>query len=205
MVPIEEPMQDELIKLLAGRRGHFQMESGYHSERWFKLDALFERPEALRPFVAELARRLAAHRPDAVCGPMTGGAKLAALVAAELGLEYFFTERFEPPAATGLFPVKYLVPAARREAARGKAVAIVDDAVSAGSAARGTYADLIACGARPVALGALFVFGDAAARFATEHGLALESIARMSFGLWLAADCPLCRAAIAVENVSDTV
>src|SRR5882672_9242279 len=98
-------MQDELIKLLAGRRGHFQMESGYHSERWFKLDSLFARPPQLRPFVSELARRLAVHRIDAVCGPMTGGAKLAQMISEELGIEYFFTERFEQPATTGLFPV----------------------------------------------------------------------------------------------------
>ena len=135
-------MQDKLIALLAGRRGHFQMESGYHGEVWFTLNALFERPEELRPFAAELARRLAAHRIDAVCGPMTGGAKLARLVAAELGLAYFFAERFEPPETKGLFSVKYLLPAAQRAAAHGKAVAIVDDAVSAGSAARGTYTDL---------------------------------------------------------------
>jgi len=198
-------MQDELIKLLAGRRGHFQTESGYHTEWWFKLDALFEQPARLRPFIAELARRLAAHRIDAVCGPMTGGAQLAQMLAAELGLEYFFTERFEQPGATGLFPVKYYVPAARREAVRGKSVAIVDDAVSAGSAARGTYADLVECGARPVALGALFVFGEGAARFARENNLALESIAEMSFGLWPPADCPLCRAGVAVERVSDAI
>ena len=198
-------MQDELIKLLAGRRGHFQMESGYHSERWFKLDALFEQPAALRPFVTELARRLAAHRIDAVCGPMTGGAKLAALIAAELNVEYFFTERFEPPGATGLFPVEYLVPAAHRVAAWGRAVAIVDDAVSAGSAVRGTFVDLVACGARPVALGALFVFGDAAARFARDNGLALEGVAQLSFGLWPPAECPLCKAGVVVEKVFDAV
>ena len=39
----------------------------------------------------------------------------------------------------------------------------MDDAISAGSAVRGTHADLIDCGALPVALGALVVFGDAAA------------------------------------------
>ena len=82
-------MQEELIALLAGRRGHFQMESGYHSEWWFKLDPLFENRARLRPFVSELARRLAAHRIEAVCGPMTGGAKLAEMIAAELGIEYF--------------------------------------------------------------------------------------------------------------------
>ena len=198
-------MQDELIKLLAGRRGHFQMESGYHSEQWFNLDLLFAHPARLRPFVLELARRLAAHRIEAVCGPMTGGAKLAEQIAAELGIAYFFTERCEQPAATGLFPVKYLLPASRRAAIRGQMVAIVDDAVSAGSAVRGTHADLVACGALPVALGALFIFGEAAARFANEKNLALEGIAQIAFGLWPPDECPLCQAGVAVEEVSDAV
>ena len=174
-------MQHELIALLAGRRGHFQMESGYHSEQWFNLDALFDQRERLQPFVLELARRLAAHRLDAVCGPMTGGAKLA----------------------TGLFPVKYVVPAAQRDKVRGKSVAIVDDAISAGSAVKGTYADLLACGARPVACGALIIFGDAADKFATKNNLPLESIARMSFGMWKPAECPLCQTGVPVEKVSD--
>jgi orotate phosphoribosyltransferase len=198
-------MQDELIKLLAGRRGHFQMESGYHSEWWFNLDVLFDQTERLRPFLGELARRLAAHRIDAVCGPMTGGAKLAELIAAELGIGCFFTERFEQPAATGLFPVKYRLPAARRDAARRQRIAIVDDAVSAGSAARGTYNELVSCGAQPVVLGALFVFGDQAARFAAESGQALECIAHTSFGMWPPAECPLCKSAVPVERVSDAV
>jgi orotate phosphoribosyltransferase len=108
-----------------------------------------------------------------------------------------------PPGATGLFPVDYLVPAAQRESVRGKRLAIVDDAISAGSAVRGTHTDLLACGARPVALGALFVFGEAAARFAADQGLALEGLAPMAFNLWPPADCALCRAGVAVEQVSD--
>lgn len=196
-------MKNELIRLLAGRRGHFQMESGYHAEQWFELDRLLAQRERLRPFVAELARRLAAHRIDAVCGPMTGGAELAERIAAELGVTALRAERFTPTTAAGLFPVRYGVPAAQREIVRGKTVAIVDDAISAGSAVRGTYADLLGCGARPVALGALLVFGGAAAKFAAESGLALEGIAAMDFGLWLPTDCPLCRAGVALEKVSD--
>ncbi len=195
---------EKLIAFLAGRRGHFQMESGFHSEQWFELDRLLVQRERLRPFVSALAQRIAVHRIDAVCGPMTGGAELARRIAAEIGAEYFFTERFEPPQATGFFPVRYTVPAEARERLRGKTVALVDDAISAGSAIRGTHADLIACGARPVAMGALFVFGEAADKFATEHRLGLETIARMSFGIWKPTECPLCRAGIAVEKVSDT-
>jgi orotate phosphoribosyltransferase len=196
-------MQDKLIQLLAGRRGHFQMESGYHSERWFNLDVLFTQPTRLAPFVAELGRRLAAHRIDAVCGPLSGGAKLARDLAPAIGAEFFYSERFEQPGATGLFPVKYFVPQARRAALAGKRVAIVDDAISAGSAVRGTHADLLRCGAKPVVLGALFVFGDRAARFATENDLGLEAIAPMSFGMWLPGECPLCKAGVPVETVSD--
>ena len=44
-------MHDKLIALIGGRRGHFHMESGYHSERWFNLDGLFKNADGLRPFV----------------------------------------------------------------------------------------------------------------------------------------------------------
>jgi orotate phosphoribosyltransferase len=93
----------------------------------------------------------------------------------------------------------------QREAARGRRVAIVDDAISAGSAVRGTYADLIACDATPVVLGALIVFGEGSAPFAVEKRLAIETIARMPFDMWKPAECPLCKAGVAVEKVSDAV
>ena len=135
-------MQDALIQLLAGRRGHFRMESGYHSEQWFDLNALFSDRQRLQPFVNALAQRLAAHRIDALCGPMTGGAYLAEMVARELGIGSFITERHEPAHAAGLFPVRYTLPAAQRAAAHGRRFAIVDDAISAGSAVRGTIAEI---------------------------------------------------------------
>lgn len=196
-------MQADLLALLAGRRGHFRMESGYHSELWFNLGRLFEDRARLQPFVDELSGRLAAHRIEAVVGPMTGGAKLAGMIAARLGIESFRTERFETPAATGLFPVRYLVPSAQRERLRGKIVTIVDDAISAGSAVKGTHTDLLACGAKPIACGALIIFGDRADAFAADNDLKLEGIARMSFGMWKPAECPLCQSGIPVEWRSD--
>jgi orotate phosphoribosyltransferase len=191
-----------IATLLASRRGHFRMESGYHSGSWFELGTLFDHPDDLRPFVSELARRVSSHRVEAVCGPMTGGAKLAELIAIELGVEHVAADRFETPEATELFPVRYVIPEAQRQKVRGRTVAIVDDAISAGSAVRGTYTDLIACGARPVALGALIVFGDAAAVFAARTGLALERLEQMTLDMWQPSECPLCKAGIAVEAVA---
>lgn len=178
------------------------MESGYHSELWFELDRLFDEPARLRPHVAELARRLAVHRIEAVCGPVKGGAKLAALIAGELGIACLEAERIETDAA-GLFPVRYVLRPEQRALARDRSVAVVDDAISAGSAVRGTLADLEACGARPHALGALIVFGDAAARFANERGLALESVVRIPFRMWKPDECPLCASGVALARVSD--
>jgi orotate phosphoribosyltransferase len=196
-------MQEALSKLLAGRRGHFRMESGYHSDTWYELDRVFADSEKLRPCVTALAERLAPHRPRAVCGPKSGGAKLAELIAAELGAAYLYTERREPANATGLFPVRYELPAELQACVAGETVAVVDDAISAGSAVRGTHATLIAHGARPVALGALIVFGDNAARLANELNLPLEGLVHRQFNLWLPEQCPLCRLQVALEAVSD--
>jgi orotate phosphoribosyltransferase len=88
----------------------------------------------------------------------------------------------------------------QRQKTRGLRVAIVDDAISAGSAVRGTHADLIECGALPVALGALLVFGDAAVHFASDNGLALEAIERAPFDMWRPAECPLCTDGVALDT-----
>ncbi len=196
-------MPSDLLALLAGRRGHFRMESGYHCELWFNLDKLFEDPARLQPFVDELAGRLTAHHIEAVCGPMTGGAKLADMIGAKLNIKSFRAERLETTNATGLFPVRYLVPTAQRDRLRGKTVGIVDDAISAGSAVKGTHADLLACGAKPVACGALIVFSNAADKFATENNLKLQAVARMSFGMWKPDECTLCKSGVPIELVSD--
>lgn len=194
----------ELLALLAGRRGHFRMESGYHSDAWFELERLFEDGERLRPFVGELARRLAPHRFEIICGPATGGAKLAEVIGRELAMPSFPAMRIAPTAAGALFAVKYQLSPEARERVRGRAVAVVDDAISAGSAVRGTLADLVACGARPVAIGALIVFGDAAADYARQNALAFECVAHTVFAMWPPDACPLCRAGIPIENVSDS-
>ena len=195
-------MLNRVTPLLKVRRGHFRMESGYHSGAWFELGSLFDGLVTVRPFVAELARLLSAHRLDAVCGPMTGGAKLAEMVATEMGIDAIVAERAETAGATGLFPVQYRIAEPQRQMTRERRIAIVDDAISAGSALRGTHADLIECGALPVALGALVVFGDAAAKFASDNGLALEAIERMPFDMWRPPECPLCKDGVALDTTA---
>jgi orotate phosphoribosyltransferase len=69
------------LDLAQARRGHFRMESGLHCGLWFDLDAAFVDQTALDPFVTQLAQYLRRHQIEAVCGPLTGGALLAQLLA----------------------------------------------------------------------------------------------------------------------------
>jgi orotate phosphoribosyltransferase len=94
------------------------------------------------------------------------------------------------------------IPDALRERVRGRSVAVVDDVINAGSATRATIADLRACAARPVALGALLVLGDGAAQLAGAEGVALASVAELANAIWEPADCPLCAAGVVLETVA---
>jgi len=188
-----------LFSLVARNEGHFRLESGYHTDQWLELDQLFRRPAPLRPFIDELAGRIAAHGVDVVCGPLTGGAFLAALLAAALGVEFAFSERVMSDRA-GLFPIDYRIAPALRATIRGHRVAIVDDAISAGSAMKGTYGDVEACGATPVVIGALLVMGTAGPQFAAAKGIPLECLADLPLNMWLPEACPLCAAGIALAT-----
>jgi orotate phosphoribosyltransferase len=193
---------DGLIEALSARRGHFQLESGHHGELWLDLDGLFARPTRLRPFVIDLAEQLSESGADVVCGPLVGGAFVAQAVAERLGTEASWTERVAAPPHGGLYAARYRIPDALRGGLRDRSVAVVDDVVNAGSATRATIADLRACGARPVALGALLVLGQGAARLARAEGLALASVAELANAIWEPADCPLCAAGVVLETLA---
>jgi orotate phosphoribosyltransferase len=192
-------VQYGLLDLMRPRKGHFMLESGYHGELWLDLDSLFLRPRRLEPFVAELARRLSSHGVDAVCGPLEGGAFLAQEIARELDLEFFYSARSGPPRGESLYTVEYRLPEALRGAARGRRFAVADDVVSAGSAVRGTIADLRACGAASVVAGALLVLTSPAPGPAPLD-LPLERVEVLSSAMWAPSECPMCAAQEPLEN-----
>jgi orotate phosphoribosyltransferase len=208
------------LELVAGRRGHFRLESGHHGGLWLDLDALFADPRRIEPFAAALAGALRPHGVAAVCGPLLGGAFLAQLVARALGVEFCFTERSVPSSTptsaststsassstststSDLYKARYRLPPAFATRVRGKRVAMVDDVMSAGSALRGTYAELQARGAIPVVAGALLALGSMGTTFFAEQGVAVETVAQDEYDLWTPASCPLCSAGLRLEDVS---
>jgi len=190
------------LDLVAGRRGHFRLESGHHSKFWLDLDPLFAEPRRIEPFVATLASLLRPYDIAGVCGPLLGGAFLAQLVAHALALEFYFTERVMLSQNGELYQARYRLAPAFTARIRGKRIAMVDDVMSAGSALRGTYAELQAHDAVPVVAGALLVFGSTGADFFAHCGVAVEAVVREEYEMWLPADCPLCVEGQPLENVA---
>lgn len=186
-------MSGDVLGMMRARRGHFTLESGHHSDLWLDVDAVFIRPARLSPVVADLARRLAPYRPDAVCGPLTGGAFAAQLVAVELDIECYFAERIA--VGDGLYSAEYRI----GRPLAGKRVVVLDDAINAGSAVRATLADIERNGGTPVALAALVVLGSPAAALAAERGIPLEYAEFAENIIWPPDECPLCQAGLALD------
>lgn len=198
------PDERAISELFAARRGHFVFESGHHGDLWLELERLCLRPQALRPAVAELARWVGEQRADIVCGPLVEGAFVALMVADELAAEFVYAERIEPPANerdnSQLFPIHYRLPASLRATVRGRRVALVNDVINAGSAVRGTAAELAECGAELVGIACLLTLGSAAADFAGQCNVPLFQLATREMNLWSPQECPLCRAGVAIEK-----
>ena len=72
-LPVTHTVDEEIVRLLAGRRGHFLLESGHHGDLWLDLDGMFVRPTRVARFATELATRIAAHEIEAVCGHLSEG------------------------------------------------------------------------------------------------------------------------------------
>jgi orotate phosphoribosyltransferase len=193
-------LPEDLLAMWAPRRGHFRLESGHHGDLWLEVARPFLQPRRMRLLAALLAQRLAPHEIAVVCGPMVEGALLGQMVAEELGAELVVAQQVFEPARDGLHSVGYRIPEAIRRAVRARRVAVVDDVINAGSAVRGAFVDLVACGALPVALGSLLVLGQSGPEFAASQRVAIESLAAMPNAIWDPAECPQCAAGVPLES-----
>lgn len=190
-------MREVIASLLKERSGHFAFESGHHGAVWLELELLFLEPGKMRPVVEALSARIAEHAPEAICGPLTEGAFLALLVALELGLPFAYAQR-EQRDGTAIYRIAPTLAAGLH----GRQVAVIDDVINAGSAVVATLAALKAAGAQPVAVGAMAVYGGAAAALASSEGLPLEALDLRPGRIWNAADCPLCAEGIPLDQLA---
>ena len=181
-----------ILSILPAHAGHFLLESGYHSNLWVTLDTLFVDVNKVAPLVTALAEKLRPYDVTAVCGPMVGGAFLGLAMARELGKRFYFTTP-RPASADGLFKMEYALPLDLHRMVEGERVALVDDAISAGSSVRATKSSLDHAGASTVVVAALMTFGDTGKDYFKKQGIPVEALDHREFAMWKPEECPLCR------------
>jgi len=138
------------------RAGHFVFESGHHGDLWLDLETLLGESDRMAIWARELAGRARGLFPEVVCGPQTGGAKLAQLVADCMNAMSVYTERD----TTQPGPPLYRLPPDMSHRVAGRRVLVIDDAINAGSAVSASMNELDGCGWRVVAIGCLRGLGD---------------------------------------------
>jgi len=191
----------DILDGLTASRGHFLLESGYHSDLWIALDELFVDPTRMAPLVTALAARLRPYAVDGICGPALGGAFLAQALARELKVQFYFSERDQSTANDDvLFHARYRLPPELNRRVGGEKIAVVDDVISAGSSVRATIVALASARATTVVVGAFVVLGRTAATHFAGERIPVEALEYDEFNLWSPVDCPLCRAGVPLEN-----
>ena len=193
---------NDLLSSLPLRSGHFLLESGFHSNLWLSLDSLLIDTTAMSPLVIALTDKLRPHQVSAVCGPMLGGAFLALAIARELGARFYFATG-PHKTSEGLFKATYSLPQEQRMRVRGERVALVDDAISAGSSVRATKAALDEADAFTVVVGTLFTLGTAGRNYFENMGVPLEALTHREFTMWKPSECPMCAAGAPLVNLQE--
>ena len=162
-------------------------------------------PNALAPLVDSLADRLRRHAVTAVCGPLLGGAFLAQALALRLGFRFFYAEPRPISDDGGLFGARYGLSSEQARQARTERMAVVDDAISAGSSVRATVAALVEAGAAVTVVGTFLLLGEVAVVHFDALGIPIEALERRQLALWRPDDCPLCERGVPLEDGQSVV
>jgi orotate phosphoribosyltransferase len=195
----------DLFDRLPMRRGHFLLESGFHSDLWFDLDSLFVDHNAIAPALDRLAGLLQPYDISSICGPLLGGAFLAQALAMRMRVRFYYTQPGSQNATVDvpeprLFAARYQLPKELVSRVNNERIAIVDDVVSAGSSVRATLSALSEAGATVPVIGTLMLLGSEAKEYFSPRGVTLVSVTSQSFNLWRPEDCPLCGDRVELED-----
>jgi orotate phosphoribosyltransferase len=155
--------------------GHFQLNSGRHSDRYLEKFNLLQWPQHTEMVCRKMAEAMRHTHPQTVAGPTTGGVILAYEVGRQLGLRGIFAERL--PEGGRAFQRDF-----RLEP--GERVLVVDDVLTSGASVRETLEAVRAAGGAPVGVAV-----GGAVKF---DGLPQFAATEFSLTTYAPEECPLC-------------
>jgi orotate phosphoribosyltransferase len=154
---------------------------------------LLSDPKRLHDCCARLAKQVLRYGAEVVCGPLLGGAFVGQAVARESNARFVFAEL-----QAGAAEKRYRIPEALHPVVAGKKALIVDDAINAGSAAVACAREIESLGGTLVAAASLMLRRSSELPLRQQLGVPVETLVAVDWNSWLPADCPLCKAGVAI-------
>lgn len=110
-----------------------------------------------------------------------------------------YGERIAP---TDVAAARYRIPDCFTDVVAGRRVAIVDDAINAGSATLATRDEIVRLKGTAAVAAAIFIRDPGVIALLLSHGLAVEHLVGVPFAIWEVDACPLCRAGRLLERTA---
>lgn len=182
---------DEVFEALGIKQlGHFELNSGLHSDVYINKDALFQHPGILWDFAAWVVFNplMDGAIPDIVVGPESGGAKLA------LSIAFWIHEQVNENVICA-YPEKtesgdYVFKRGQGKDLEGKNVLIVDDVLTSGLTLEKVLVSVEENGG---IVQGLFVIWNRSDFSEEDFDMPISRFTKESLSLWEKEDCPLCK------------
>lgn len=167
--------------------GHFQLNSGRHSDRYLEKFNLLQWPRYTELVCHKMAEAGRTYSPQTVAGPTTGGVVLAYEVGRQLGLRGIFCER--DPAGGRTFQRDFRLQP-------GERVMVVDDVMTSGESVFDTIGAVQKAGG---VVTSVAVMVDRSGGKVDFGGTPFFAATEVEMQTWAPDECPLCREGVPLK------
>ncbi|RLT36298.1 MAG: orotate phosphoribosyltransferase [Chloroflexi bacterium] len=166
--------------------GHFQLNSGRHSDRYLEKFNMLQWPRYTELVCRKMAEAGHAYAPQTIAGPTTGGIVLAYEIGRQLGLRGIFCER-APEGGRSFQRDFRLQP--------GERVMVVDDVMTSGESVFDTIGAVQKAGGVVTSVAVMVDRSGGKVTFDVPSFAATE----VDMQTWAADECPLCKQGVPLK------
>ena len=175
--------ENDVLKIFKDEKayltGHFLLSSGLHSPNYMQCSLVLQKPWVADKLCKALAKKLKAHRIDAVIGPALGGIIVSYEMGRALHARSLFAERVD-----GSFALRRGFSLKKNEK-----VLVVEDVITTGKSIYEVIGLVEQTGAKVEAVASLVDRSDGGAIFAQDF----YSLLKISIKTYRPEECPICR------------